>query len=82
MISFNRLFLQELCALTKKDAAGGLEYLGKSRDNRSKFYNYSVLSLEPNIWAKPFVYEALGKAISKWVVQKEHTLSADFDWGV
>lgn len=82
LMTFNKLFLRELCILTKREPSLALEYIGKSPRNASKFYEYTVLSLEPHIWVKPHVYEALGNAIEKWEGISKGFGTDGFTWGV
>lgn len=80
--TFNKMFLQEVCAITKLEVEDALVYIGKSKDNRSKFYKYSTLALDPEVLQKPGVYEALGNTLKHWTTKGRMEKAKDFDWGV
>lgn len=80
--TFNKIFLQELCRITKMEIDDALVYIGKSKDNRSKFYKYKTFSLEPDIWIKPHIIEALQGTIKQWEVKAVIERENDFSWGV
>ena len=81
-MTFNQLFLTNLCTISKMETDDALRYIGKSPNNRTNFYRYNSFSLEPMYWIKPMVLEALGKTVAEWAIKTGQQREVPFDWGV
>lgn len=75
--TFNKQFIRNLAVSKGFNLKEALEYLGRSTDNSSKFYNYDTLCLKPESLAKKGVLEALEKTVADWT---KENLDIEYRW--
>ena len=75
--TFNKQFIKNLALSKGFNLKEALEYLGRSTENSTKFYNYEALCLKPEILAKKGVLEALENTVADWT---KENLDIEYRW--